>query len=250
MAPVRFDAVLFDLGGTLVDERDYARWAAGAAAAGLALDPDLVRHAYLEVEAEHDRSPIGPYGARATRVEFWRRVLARAAERDVDRATALRFVDLEDAGPEPTYTVYSDTRRCLDDLAEAGRRLAVVSNSRSEDAARRILRLTGIETYFAAVVSSGTEGIAKPNPAIFARALAQLGVDAARAFYVGNLEHTDALAARAAGLVSVWLNREGTGFSEGTPEVTSLLEVPVVLEELERDASPPAAPPRLNRGAG
>jgi putative hydrolase of the HAD superfamily len=239
----RFDVVLFDLGGTLVDEDDVLGWATLGRSVGLELDPDLLRHAFQEVTAEHDRSPYGPRQNPATRVEFWRRVLARVLERDVDTPTAARYVEAKERGPEPHYTVYSDVRRCLDALVDGRRRLGVVSNSDNEASARRILKLTGIEPYFEAVVSSGTEGVAKPDPEIFRRAVARMGVPPARAFFVGNLEHTDAIAARHAGLGSVWLNREGTGFTDGTPEITSLLEVPVVLEELEGPARPETPEP-------
>lgn len=240
---LRYEVVLFDLGGTLVDEYDFAGWAGVAGGIGLDADPDLVRHAFQEVVAEVDARPIGPMSDASVRAVFWQRVLGRACERPVDAGTARRFLDAQERAPEPTFTVYSDVRRCLDALAEQRRRLGVVSNSVSEASVRRILALTGIAPYFDAVVSSGTEGVAKPDPAIFARAVARFGASADRTFYVGNLEHTDALAARAAGLGSVWLNREGTGFTDGTPELTSLLELPILLEELEGNGRDGAASP-------
>ncbi|MGI0068384.1 MAG: HAD family hydrolase, partial [Thermoplasmata archaeon] len=86
---------------------------------------------------------------------------------------------------------------------------------------------------FTTVTSSGTEGVRKPDPEIFRRALARAHVEAGESFYVGNLAHTDAEAARAAGLGSVWLHRYGTGFNLDPPEITSLLEVPNWVRRLE-----------------
>ncbi len=228
----RVEAVLFDLGGTLVDERDYSGWAELARHAYLDLTPEELRHAFGEVEREHDRTPIGPPGP-ATQLEFWRRVLVRAADRPVELAAARRFLDARADRPEPPLALYSDVRRCLDTLRGGRRRLAVVSNSQSEAGVRRILDRVQIVDYFDRVVSSGSEGVGKPDPEIFRRAVDRLHVRPAQALHVGNLEHTDAIGAHRAGLHAVWLNRDGTGISDGTPEITSLLEVPLVVREIE-----------------
>ena len=227
-------AVLFDLGGTLVDERDFAGWTELARALFLDLTPEELGHAYAEVEGEDDRTPPEADG-RAAHVAFWQRVLARASGREVTAETAARFVDARHASSDPPVALYSDVRRCLDHLRADGRRLGVVSNSRSEAAVRRMLDRVGILRYFERVVSSGTEGVAKPDPEIFRRAVARLGLAASEALYVGNLPRTDARAARQAGLHSVWLHRDGTGLGNDPPEITSLLEVPLVVQQLERE---------------
>jgi len=231
-ASPRIRAVLFDLGGTLVDERDFAGWAELARGVYLDVTPDDIGHAFAEVERSVDAAPLGLPRERAV-VEFWRRVLAGASGEAVSAATAERFVAARAASRDPPMALYSDVRRCLDQLLADRRRLAVVSNSTSEASVRRILDRVGIVAYFEKVVSSGTEGIAKPDPEIFRRAIARLGVGGPEALFVGNLPHTDALGARAAGLHAIWLNREGTGFGEEPPEITSLLEVPLVLRQLE-----------------
>ncbi|MCP5026149.1 MAG: HAD family hydrolase [Actinomycetia bacterium] len=58
----------------------------------------------------------------------------------------------------------------------------------------------------AAVVDSGTIGIAKPDPAIFAPAIEALGVSAGRVLYVGDTVHADVRGATAAGLPVVQLD--------------------------------------------
>lgn len=228
----RIGAVLFDLGGTLVDESDFEAWSEIARHVPLDLDPEELRHAYGEVEREVDLDPL-KLEREAARLELWRRVLSRASGRELEAAAAARFLAAAPPPSERPVALYSDVRRCLDGLVAERRRLGVVSNSQSEASVRRILDRVGILGYFDHVVSSGTEGVAKPDPEIFRRAVARLRLAPETVLYVGNLEHTDALAARRAGLASVWLHREGTGLSDGTPEITSLLEVPVVLHELE-----------------
>lgn len=233
----RIDGVLFDLGGTLVDVRDFAGWASRARHRGLTTDPEPLRDAFVEVELEFDRAAGTPgqvYDGRGREVEFWVEVLTRATGHEVDPAAAEAFLRDSPPAAEHPLALYSDVRRCLDALADGRRRLGVVSNSASVESVRTIVERVGILPYFACLVSSGTEGVAKPDPRIFLRGAERLNVEPGRTIYVGNLEHTDALAARAAGLFGVWLNREGTGYGSGTPEVTSLLEVPIVLERLER----------------
>ncbi|MGI0140835.1 MAG: HAD family hydrolase [Thermoplasmata archaeon] len=220
-------AVFFDLGGTLIDERDYLAWTDVARRHFLDLDPDALAHAYLETETEVDRAPTP-----VDLVEFWRRTLTAASSHEVSTATAERFVADVRRG-EPPARLFSDVRRCLDELRADHRELGVISNSSSEASVRRLLDRTGVIDFFTTVTSSGTEGVRKPDPEIFRRALARAHVEAGESFYVGNLAHTDAEAARAAGLGSVWLHRYGTGFNLDPPEITSLLEVPNWVRRLE-----------------
>jgi putative hydrolase of the HAD superfamily len=228
----RIRAVLFDLGGTLVDERDYAGWTEVARRFLLDFDADELAHSFMEVEREFDAEPR-PFGREAALLVFWRRTLSRAAQKDVPENIAEKFLAALKESPAPIQ-LFSDTRRCLDHLKKEHRALGVVSNSTSEARVRQILDQVGILDYFARVVSSGTEGVEKPNPEIFHRAVQRLGVRSGETLYVGNLAHTDAKAAQAAGLHAVWLNREGWGFGEDPPEITSLLEVPLYVRRIEQ----------------
>lgn len=240
---MRVRAVLFDLGGTLVDEKDFDGWVQIARRVYLDLDPDNLRHAFLEVEAAVDASP--PALDREDRlVDFWQRTLSRAAEREVDAAMTHKFMAAVREEERPVR-LYSDARRCLETLRSEGRALGVISNSTSEATVRRILDRVGILGYFSRIVSSGTEGIEKPDPEIFRRAVHRMDVRPEEALYVGNLARTDAKGAEAAGLHGVWLNREGFGYGEDPPEITSLLEVPLVVRRLERASARPRG-----RGAG
>ncbi len=230
----RIRAVLFDLGGTLVDERDFAGWADLARRVYLDLDPDSVGHHYAEVERAMD-GESSPLDREERIVEFWRRVLSGAAGREVDARTAAKFCGIVREQERPVH-LFSDVRRCLDQLRGEKRALGVVSNSTSEASVRRILDRVGILDYFATVVSSGTEGVAKPDPEIFRRATHRVRVAPAEAFYVGNLAVTDARAAAAAGLHAAWLNRDGFGLGDDPPEIMSLLEVPLAVRRAERPA--------------
>ncbi len=231
----RIRAVLFDLGGTLVEEWDFNSLAELARRLYLDVHADDLSHHYLEVERTHDAHP--PPGDREQhQVELWRAVLSAAAGRELEPAVAVRFLRLRAEEERPVH-LYSDVRRCLDRLKRPDRALAVVSNSTSEASVRRTLDRGGILRYFSRVVSSGTEGFAKPDPEIFRRALHHLKVEPGEALFIGNLEFTDARAARSAGLHVLWLNRHGLGLGLDPPEITSLLEVPSWVRRFERGAS-------------
>jgi len=242
---VRIRAVLFDLGGTLVDEKDFDAWVELARRVYLDLDPDNLRHAFLEVEAVLDADPY-PGAAEARLIDFWQKTLSRAAGKPIDEATTRRFLVAVREEERPVR-LYSDTRRCLEILRGERRALGVVSNSTSEAAVRRILDRVGILDYFERVLSSGTEGVEKPDPEIFRRAVQRMNVRPGEAIFVGNLARTDAKAAEAAGLHGVWLNREGFGYGEDPPEIMSLLEVPLMVRRFEAEV--PRAPTGVAGGA-
>jgi putative hydrolase of the HAD superfamily len=56
---------------------------------------------------------------------------------------------------------------------------------------------------FEFVIDSHLEGVSKPNPEIFQRALTRLAVPASRAVYAGDLPEIDVVGARAAGMHGV-----------------------------------------------
>lgn len=213
--------VFFDLGGTLVDNSDPTAWSEAAARHGVEVDEAHLVHALAEVETENDADPH-PW----TFSEYWRHVLERAAGRPVDLSTADRFV--ADFPPDrPAHVrLYSDVRNCLGKLERAGHRLGVISNSQSQARVERILESVGIRPHFDVVVSSGTEGVRKPDPEIFRRALARAGARPEESVYVGDLPNTDARAATSAGLHGFWLHRDGLGLGDDPPEITSLTELP------------------------
>jgi HAD superfamily hydrolase (TIGR01509 family) len=82
-------------------------------------------------------------------------------------------------------------------LRARGLRLAVVANW--DCALPEHLAAAGLLGPFETVVTSARAGVAKPDPAIFALALGELGVEAGRALHVGD-EPCDEEGARAAGL--------------------------------------------------
>jgi putative hydrolase of the HAD superfamily len=226
--PTRIQAVLFDLGGTLVDTRDFDGWAEDGRAVGLQVGPEDLGRAWEEAAPwrEHRED---------SREALWRDVLSRATSSAVGEDVVRRFLARQERKPLHG-ALFSDVRRCLELLTDAGRRLGIVSNSRSEASVRELLGVVGIGSFFGPVVSSGTEGVRKPDPEIFRRALDRIHAPASATLFVGDDLENDVRAPIATGLHAVWLNRQGSGEDGRFPEILSLSEVPRVVRLLEAGA--------------
>jgi HAD superfamily hydrolase (TIGR01509 family) len=96
-------------------------------------------------------------------------------------------------------------RRIPEDLAAAitqlrarGVPVCVVSNSEGQLA--EVFAELGIAHLFDLIVDSQAVGVEKPDPAIFAHALAHFGLPAAEVLHLGDVIATDVVGARAAGI--------------------------------------------------
>jgi HAD superfamily hydrolase (TIGR01509 family) len=78
------------------------------------------------------------------------------------------------------------------------------------------------------VVTSADVGAAKPDAAVFRRALELAGVDAAGAVHVGDSLDNDVAGARAVGIRAVLVQRDGPP-PAGVEAVRSLTELPALL---------------------
>ena len=108
-------------------------------------------------------------------------------------------------------------------LRGRGLGLAVVSNFDSR--LPPLLDALGLAPFFDAVACSGAVGAAKPDGAIFAHALAALGVDAHEALHVGDSRVNDYDGARAAGIEALLVDRSMTTSRAGAiPDLRGILD--------------------------
>jgi putative hydrolase of the HAD superfamily len=94
----------------------------------------------------------------------------------------------------------------LSALHTQGIRLGIVTNGEVPFQAPKIAQLA-ITPYLSTVVISEAVQVQKPDPQIFAHALAQIGCRAADTWCVGDHPVNDVLGAAAAGLRAIWLTR-------------------------------------------
>ena len=106
-------------------------------------------------------------------------------------------------------------------------RLVALSNGNAE------IDRIGLERYFEFALCARDVGRPKPHPEIYTAACARLQVQPGQTVHVGDHREHDVAGAAAAGLRTVWLNREKlTQDAQPAPdaEIHSLLELPAVLE--------------------
>ena len=123
------------------------------------------------------------------------------------------------------FRAYPEVPGALRALRAAGHRLVVASNW--DVSLHEALRTTGLAPLVDGAISSAEAGAAKPDPRIFARALALAGGAPDGALHAGDsLEH-DVAGARAAGLRPVLVARAGrpAGVPEDVAVIGSLTEL-------------------------
>jgi HAD superfamily hydrolase (TIGR01549 family) len=191
---VAVEAVVFDVGETLIDETRL--WERAADAAGA---PRFTL--------------MGIVGGLAARGEHHRR--------------AWQILGLDQ--PPATWEsddFYADALPCLETLRRRGLLVGVVGNTltEAEDLLREHVDLVG---------SSARWGVEKPTPAFFERIVSECGVDAGAIAYVGDRVDNDVEPALAAGIVGVHIRRGPWGHLHEPPaaalRVSSLEELPRVL---------------------
>lgn len=85
--------------------------------------------------------------------------------------------------------------------------LGLITNGRHAGQQASIKALS-IESFFDVLLISESQGLVKPDAAIFVRALERLGVKASEACYVGDHPINDIEAAQRVGLMTIWKKNE------------------------------------------
>jgi phosphoglycolate phosphatase len=190
-----FDVVVFDLDGTLADT---------APDLAAALNHTLARFARPPIDADAVRNMIG-HGARAL-LGKGLAATGDVSEELVERGFAA-FLDFYAANICRGSRAYDGVEACLDDLREAGARLAVCTN-KPEYLTHLLLHALGWRDRFDSVVGGDTLPVRKPDPAPLLEAVARAG---GGSFVLVGDSITDADTARAAGVPFVAVS---FGFSD------------------------------------
>jgi len=226
------EAVVFDAGGTLV-RLDFEWMSEALRALGHEVEAAALRRAEVAARRAFEDSLDGTVEAdpRAPRLgaqgdirAYFAAILGTAGVPPALVEPALQRFYERQAGPGLWARQAEGARGCLDALARLGLRLACVSNS--DGRAEEHLAACDVRRGLEFVLDSGLEGVEKPDPAIFQRALDRLGVPAARALYVGDLRVVDGGGARGAGLHFVLLDPHGDYAAPGEPAIDSIARLP------------------------
>ena len=187
--------MVFDLDGTLLDRHgSFERFARDQWTRFAAVLQPAGQDEYAQALIARDREGYSP------RVELFTGTVAQFG---LPPALAETLRNDFRAGFPRACMLFPDARQTLVALRAAGFTLGLITNGSVRMQSRK-LECLALPPMFDAVLISDAEGVAKPDPEIFRRALARLGVDAVHACYVGNHPDVDVAGARAAGLKAVW----------------------------------------------
>ena len=245
MSNRQYDAVLFDLGNTLIyfdcdDESVFARMDAAMVdslqASGLKLDHGTFLKQYRErlerYEAERDSELIEHSTTFIIRSLLTEAGLVQPAQSVIKTAMRARY-----AVSQAYWKLEEDTYPVLEALRAQGYRLGIVSNASDDDDVQTLIDNARLRAYFDVIVTSAAQGIRKPNPRIFLDVLARLGVAPERAAMVGDTLGADILGAQNAGLLAIWItrrankaaNRDHLDTIQPDEAITALSELPAIL---------------------
>jgi putative hydrolase of the HAD superfamily len=216
-----FDAVVFDLFGTLVP-----KWSRV-----LALENNARMAGDLGVPVENfqrtwDTTFQDRETGRLPGVEDALRHVAAVLDIAVDESrialAASRRLELHHERVQPRDGVDAT----LAELVERGLRVGLLSNISAPGAS--VFRELAIRRHFTSLIFSCEEGMVKPDPAIYARSVAQLGTPPERCLFVGDGGSCELTAARKAGMTSVLIRVDSEIEEEGWPEDAAEWQGPTI----------------------
>ncbi len=233
-ASLRYDAVVFDVGGTLLGFHDRAPFQAFLAQAGLPAGEEDARalHARLMSIIQRERDSAQGLGARGQDLADWWLGMFRLTWPEQPDLAAEMLRWLFDGRFD---RLYDDVLPTLAGLRAVGLRLGVISNFGPH--LPEVLERFQIDTFFDFVIVSAAVGVAKPDPRIFHLAVEASGRPSGRLLYVGDHVGDDVDGARAAGLDAVLIDR-------GDRQPAALCARIGSLEELIQYVSEPRQPAR------
>jgi beta-phosphoglucomutase len=219
---LRYDRVLFDVGGTLVGFHEWEPFQPFLAQVGEPATRDDTRafHRLLLQAIADRRDEAQGRGVHDTELAaWWRGVYEQTWPGRPDLAQEMyewmqrgRFDRL-----------FSDARPALDALEELSMPLAVLSNFTT--GLERLLERMDVRRYFDFLVVSAVEGLAKPDGRIFDLVVKQAGQPRHRLLYVGDHVGDDIEGARQAGLDAVLIDRRGRHAEARCSRIGSLVEL-------------------------
>jgi putative hydrolase of the HAD superfamily len=201
---------------TLVDlhmlptRRDYAAWAfEGSGVEELWEDFDAFFRYYM-LSRQELASQLPEFADYEIKLRFLKLVKLSLPELDYGRmeATADRLRDNYWKNYKSVCYLREDVRLILPKLGKL-LKMGVVSNFMVMGGIQELLELTGIRDRFEFVVTSVEEGVVKPHPAIYAKALLLAGVEPEQVIFVGDDYINDYVKPAELGMYTICLDRYG-----------------------------------------
>jgi FMN phosphatase YigB (HAD superfamily) len=235
MAHDGLEALLVDVGGTLVDDAtwldraEYERLMVtrlrDTFGSDLAWFAPLASHPF----AESDAAPWEQRTAE-TVMSFLTGQGVEVSAAEVERICRACALPLSQV-----VEVAAGARGAVRAIRDLGVRMVVCTNTlwRNDADVRRDWEELGFGDCFDGYISSHDAGHGKPHAAIFERSLAVVGTDASRAAIIGDRPERDVAGARAVGMRAIWMRPSDVSVpADPAPdaEVSRWAEVPPIIE--------------------
>ncbi|MEG0451068.1 MAG: HAD family hydrolase [Lysinibacillus sp.] len=124
---------------------------------------------------------------------------------------------------------FPNLKRMLEELKSNNLVLGMITNGYGQFQMDNIKAL-GIEKYFDVILISEWEGIKKPDPRIFNKALEKLDVSANESMFVGDHPENDVKAAQNLGIKGIWKKDIHWNNVEADFMIDDLAEIPFIIE--------------------
>jgi len=239
MTHERLEALLIDVGGTLVDDRtwidraDYERLMRDRLLDAFGTEEPwfatLASHPFVESDAPD-------WEQRTAEL-----VVAHLAEQGIEvGAERIERICRAFAMPLGEVVRLADgAREAVEAIHAMGIPMVLCTNTlwRNDADVRRDWEELGFGHLFAGYVSSHDAGFGKPHPRMFERCLAMVGTDAARAAIIGDRPERDIAGARRVGMRAVWMppfDFDGQPDPAPDAEVHHWREIPPIIETWAR----------------
>jgi len=240
-------AVIFDLGGTLMYERES--WHAVNAKADEALT-NYLRGQGLELNLStfpiEFRRRLDEYFKQreknlleTTYSSVLRDVLADKGYRNVSEDVLRTALDRLFAVTQKNWLLENDALPTLKKLEQNGYRLGLISNAGDDKDVQQLARGFGIARFFDFILTSAACSYRKPHPRIFELALANWYLLPSEAVMVGDNLDADIRGAKSVGLYGIWISRragqrtEAETLIQADASLATLSELPAALDLLQ-----------------
>lgn len=240
-------AVIFDLGGTLMHERDATQPVSARGDEALTL---YLREQGLELNLStfpiEFRRRLDEYFKRReqdlleTTYSFvLREVLTDKGYREVPEQILREALDRLFAVTQTNWILEEDAVQTLKKIEEDGYRMGLISNAGDDKDVQQLLHKFGIGRFFDFALTSAACSYRKPHPRIFELALSNWYFLPSEAVMIGDNLEADIRGAQNVGLATIWIKRRAGSRKADQPNVqpdavvSSLAEIPSALDQLQ-----------------
>lgn len=240
-------AVIFDLGGTLMFEREATR---PIGAQGDEALTRYLREQGLELNLStfplEFRKKLDMYFNQREKDLFettysfvLRDILSSKGYNDMSDDLIRSALDRLFAVTQTNWILESDTLSTLKKIEADGYRMGLISNAGDDKDVQQMVQKFHISRFFDFVLTSAACSYRKPHPRIFEMALSNWYFLPSEAVMVGDNLTADVKGAKAAGLFGVWLTRRANSQPEEQADIqpdatiSTLAELPSILDRLQ-----------------